>query len=80
MASPHKHEDIKSALRLRGVSLAQIARSLEVAPASVSTVCKGLHRSKRIEAAIAAALGWPVEEVFPERYAGTATTGEHLPM
>nr|WP_272848252.1 helix-turn-helix domain-containing protein [Paracoccus saliphilus] len=39
-----------------------------VLPGSVTTVSQGLRRSKRIEAALARAVGKPVEEVFPGRY------------
>jgi Ner family transcriptional regulator len=60
-------EDVKANLRKRGSSLSQIAKDLGLKRATVSTVIRG-GRSKRVEQAIADALGKPVEEVFPDRY------------
>ena len=72
-----QHEHIKMRLRLQGSSLAAIARELSVARTSVTAVCQGAHRSKRIEAAIAAKLGVTPQQLWPERYrtsAGTLST------
>lgn len=66
--SRRQHEQIKMRLRLRGSSLAQIARELAVARTSVTAVCQGGHRSRRIEAAIAAKLGVTPEQLWPSRY------------
>jgi lambda repressor-like predicted transcriptional regulator len=55
-------------LRLRGSSLAQIARELKVAPTTVTSVCQGMRRSRRIEAAIAARLNVSADRLWPERY------------
>lgn len=61
------HERLKMELRIRGTSLSKIAAEMGVLPVSVTTVSQGLRRSKRIEAALARAVGKPVEEVFPGR-------------
>lgn len=59
-------------LRLAGSSLANIARELSVARASVTAVSVGTHRSRRIEAAIAAKLGETPQQLWPERYANAS--------
>lgn len=64
----HMHpEDIKAGLRKRGNSLSAIARSLGVNRAAVS---QALHAptSRRIDEAIARALGLPLRSVWPGRY------------
>ena len=63
-----QHERLKAELRIRGTSLAQIGRALGVSATSVSLVGLGKHRSKRIERAIAEALGTTAEELYPARY------------
>lgn len=65
------HELIKYQLRSKGKSCAQIARALNITDGGVSLVLKGA-RSRRVEKAIADALGEPVEFVFPERYPKSA--------
>ena len=66
-----QHERLKAELRIRGTSLAQIARDLGVSETSMSLVGRGKHRSRRIERAIAEALGTSPEELYPERYKQT---------
>ena len=63
-----KHEDIKGALRLRGLTLTDIARSLSVKPATVGLVSQGKGRSARIEHAIATAIRIEARELWPDRY------------
>jgi lambda repressor-like predicted transcriptional regulator len=63
-----RHAQIKGALGLKGLSLSDIARSLAVTPSSVSIVSRGFRRSRRIEQAIADALGETPEAVWPGRY------------
>ena len=63
-------ELIKANLRMKGTSLAVIARELGVATATVSRTLMGA-RSRRIELAIAQALGMKPTEVFPTRYKTT---------
>ena len=62
-----KHEFLKFRLRQRGTSMAQIARELEITQGSVTVVSQGYRRSRRIEAALAEALGVTAQELFPDR-------------
>ena len=62
------HAKIKGALTLRGHSLSTIARELDVAPTTVSIVSRGFRRSRRIEHAIAMAIGCSPAELWPQRY------------
>lgn len=73
MIDEKRHANIKSALRLKKLTLSDIARSLEVSPGTVSIVSRGFRRSKRIEHAIAAALGFSAEELWPDRYSRSNT-------
>nr|WP_316627692.1 helix-turn-helix domain-containing protein [uncultured Brevundimonas sp.] len=68
MIDDKKHARIKSALSLKRISLSDIARSLAVTPSTVSIVSRGFRRSRRVEQAIAQALGQAPEEVCPDRY------------
>ena len=70
-AALRQHERIKMRLRLKGSSLAQIARELGLAPTTVTIVSQGFRRSRRIEAAIAARLGVAPARLWPERYMPT---------
>jgi len=65
---PQKHELIKYRLRIAGYSLSDIARELSITPKSVSAVCRGFGRSKRVEALIAEKLGETPQALWPERY------------
>lgn len=60
-------EDIKAELRKKQSSLSAIARSLHVYPSAVSAVIR-YKRSRRIERAIAKALGTQPGNLWPERY------------
>ena len=62
------HERIKCELRLRGTSLARIARELGVTNAAMTLASRGACRSRRIEAAIASALETTPDEIWPQRY------------
>lgn len=57
----------KIALMDRGVSVASVARSIEppVSRQFAWTVLHGVERSRRVEEAFAAAIGEPVDELFP---------------
>ncbi|MEZ5696247.1 MAG: helix-turn-helix domain-containing protein [Sphingomonadaceae bacterium] len=68
MIDDRQHARIKSALSLRGLSLSSIARDLDVAPTTVSIVSRGFRRSRRIEQAIATAVGCSPAQLWPERY------------
>lgn len=61
---PMKPADRKAELVRRGVTLADIARALEVSGPHVSQVLYGKRRSPRVEQAIAEAIGKPVSRVF----------------
>jgi Ner family transcriptional regulator len=75
MIDDKRHAMIKAALALRGRSLSDIARDLDVAPTTISIVSRGFRRSRRIEAAIAGELGLTTEQVWPDRYpVSTAVT------
>lgn len=62
------HERVKAELRIRGTSLAQVSRELGVSDSWLTLVGKGFYRSKRIEKALADALGTTPEKLYPERY------------
>ncbi|WP_446745937.1 helix-turn-helix domain-containing protein [Sphingomonas sp. OTU376] len=68
MIDDRRHTRIKSALALKGLTLSSIARDLGVAPGTVSIVSRGFRRSRRIETAIATALGCRPADLWPERY------------
>lgn len=63
-----RHSKIKRNLHSVGTSLADVARELAVAPATVSTVSQGYRRSERIQQAIAKRLGVTAAELWPDRY------------
>ena len=75
MIDDKQHARIKSALALRGATLSSIARDLGVAPGTVSIVSRGYRRSRRIEKAIADALGRTPGELWPDRYSGLEPEG-----
>ena len=66
------HERLKAELRIRGTSLARIARELGVSDAALSLVGKGYSRLRRIEKALADAAGVSPEALFPDRDQGGA--------
>jgi lambda repressor-like predicted transcriptional regulator len=68
MVADVQYERIKWALKMRGSSLADIARKLNVQPSTVSLVCKGRGRSRRIESAIAATIGFDAARLWPDNY------------
>ncbi|MBU3033940.1 helix-turn-helix domain-containing protein [Epibacterium sp. DP7N7-1] len=55
-------------LRLRGKSIASVARELEVLRSTVTLVSQGLRRSLKIEKALADAVETTPAELFPDRY------------
>ncbi|MBU1279422.1 MAG: helix-turn-helix domain-containing protein [Alphaproteobacteria bacterium] len=65
-----KHELVKFLLRKKSNSLAQISRDLGISPGSVTAVCQGVRRSRRVEKALADALDTTPEELFPDRNIG----------
>lgn len=81
MIDDKRHARIKSALSLKRISLSDIARSLAVTPSTVSIVSRGFRRSRRVEQAIADALGQRPEEIWPDRYRrGSADRREEASM
>ncbi|GHU37799.1 hypothetical protein AGMMS50256_36200 [Betaproteobacteria bacterium] len=58
-------EEIKAALRMRGVTQAVLAEKLKVSRAHVSMVIAGVNTSKRVEALISKIIGKPVKEIWP---------------
>lgn len=60
--------DIKAALEKAGLSYAKVARTLGVSRSLLTRTVRYGKRSKRVEAAIAKALGKTPAQVFPERY------------
>ena len=68
-----KHEFLKFKLRQRGTSLAQISRELQITQGSVTAVSQGHRRSRRVEQALAEAIGVTAEELFKDRYQGRKT-------
>lgn len=75
MINDRQHARIKGALALKGLTLSSIARDLKVAPGTVSIVSRGFRRSRRIESAIAIALGCAPSDLWPERYLGRRRDG-----
>lgn len=64
------HERLRAELHIRGTSLARIARELGVSDAALTLVGKGGNLSRRIEKALARAVGITPEALFPDRYQG----------
>ena len=62
-----RHELVKFQLRQRHSSLAHIAREIGVSAGTVTAVSQGYRRSRRVELALAAALGMTPEDLYPER-------------
>jgi len=61
-----RHERLKADLRVRGSSLAKIARELGVTDGAVTQVGKRISRSTKIEKAMADLLQTTPEQLFPE--------------
>ena len=68
MLDHEAHKRVKQALKAKGSSFAKVARAEGVKPSTVSLVCNGWRRSRRVELAIANVLELGPEEVWPERY------------
>ncbi len=61
-------EAIKYALRLQGLTLADVAKDLNISGATVSIVIKGERRSRRVAEYVATVLDSTVDELFPGIY------------
>lgn len=71
-----QHERIKMRLRIAGSSLAEVARELDVAGTTVTSVSQGYRRSRRIEMAIASKLGVTPTDLWPDRYPSGSDVGD----
>lgn len=61
-------EDIKAAIRKRGIKPADIARQLDVSDMSVSAVIAGNGKSARIAERISQVTGLSVDTLWPGKY------------
>lgn len=68
MIDEERHLWIKKTLHARGLTFSGIARDQEVAATTISIVSRGYRRSRRLEKAIAEALGMTPELLWPKRY------------
>lgn len=66
------HEDIKAALRKRGVSQLDLANELEVSPSVITAVISGRSGSRRVSEAISKIVEVPLAVLWPARYAPPA--------
>lgn len=57
-------EEIKAALRIKGITLVALATELGLSRSMVTQVIHGYARSKRVEDRIAKALGKPVSAIW----------------
>jgi lambda repressor-like predicted transcriptional regulator len=64
------HERTKAELRIRGTSLARLARELGVTDSALTLVGKRMCRSRKIEKALADALGVAPAALFPDHSEG----------
>lgn len=64
----NQREAIKYALRIKGVTLADIANDLNISGATVSIVLTGERRSRRVAEYVASVLDSTVDELFPGIY------------
>ncbi|MBF0646919.1 helix-turn-helix domain-containing protein [Desulfuromonas acetoxidans] len=67
-STPQTPLEIKIALMRKNCLQADIARICEVSRSHVNRVIKGNVVSDRVQRQIASEIGYPVEEVFPDRY------------
>jgi lambda repressor-like predicted transcriptional regulator len=58
--------EIKAALILKGVTQVAIAKKLDVTPTLVCNTIKGTEDNAKVRRAIAAELGRPVREIWPD--------------
>lgn len=64
----NQREAIKYALRLQGLTLADVAKHLNISGATVSIVVKGERRSRRVAEYVATVLDSTVDDLFPGIY------------
>lgn len=63
-----KSNEIKGYLTLANCRLVDIADELNLTEQMIGNVIRRISTSDRVQRAIAAKMGRPVEEVFPDRY------------
>jgi lambda repressor-like predicted transcriptional regulator len=62
------HEDIKAAMRKKGVRSSDLARHLGVSAMAVSDTLRGRTKSRRIADAVSKIVGRPIHEIWPGLY------------
>lgn len=65
--APCEQKNIKGLLVMAGIKQVEIARGLKVSRSFVSDVVAGKKKTRRIQRAIARALGMSVADLFPTR-------------
>lgn len=78
MATKWHPEEIKAQLRMRGITLSDVARDLDLPPSMVSAAIR--HRARRhrgVEARVARLLGVTPRDLWPDRYAAKKTSVAH---
>jgi lambda repressor-like predicted transcriptional regulator len=60
-------EEIKAALRIKGITLAALAQELSLSRSMVTQVIHGYARSRRVEERIAQILGKPVDGIWKHK-------------
>lgn len=63
-----RHQEIRDALKARGLTISDVARQLGLSQATITTVSQGYRRSARVERHLAELLGMTCATLFPERY------------
>jgi len=63
-----RHQEIRDALKARGLTISDVARQLGLSQATITTVSQGYRRSARVEKHLAELLGTTCATLFPERY------------
>jgi len=61
-----KPNEIKSKMILKNITATELAKQLGVSRPFISMTIAGDRKTRRIQEAIAAAIGEPVDRVFPE--------------
>lgn len=69
-------KNIKAELKSRKISQVFIARMLKLHPVCVNEVITGKRHNPRIQAAIALAIGKPVDEIFPNNKNNTSVPAD----
>ena len=60
-------EEIKAAMRMSGVPQAMLAADLNVSRGAISQVISGASKSARLQAAISAVTGHPIDVLWPNQ-------------